>query len=234
MITEAIVLAGGFGTRLQSVVNDIPKPMAPITGRPFLSYLLDYLANQGITHAVLSVGYRHEAIIQHFGKEYKNIKLTYAVEKEPLGTGGAIKFAVQFIENEDFTVLNGDTFFKIDFAAFYRNHLNSQADLSIALRLVEDVKRYGTVVTEDNGRIVDFLEKGQKSGVGKINGGIYLLNKSIIEKIANFTGNFSMEKDVFERYYANYPFYGFPFNEYFIDIGIPEDYHRAQVELNTI
>ncbi len=232
MITEAIVLAGGFGTRLQSVVNDLPKPMAPVAGKPFLSYVLDYLANQGITHAVLSVGYRHEAIIRHFGNEYKNISLTYAIEKEPLGTGGAIKFAMQFIENEDFAVLNGDTIFKIDFSEFYRYHKHAQADLSIALRLVEDVSRYGTVLTKDKGRISDFLEKGQKAGAGKINGGIYLLNKSIIEKIANFTGNFSMEKDVFERYYATYSFYGFAFNEYFIDIGIPEDYHRAQVELN--
>jgi D-glycero-alpha-D-manno-heptose 1-phosphate guanylyltransferase len=231
MINEAIVLAGGFGTRLQSVVNDLPKPMAPINGLPFLSFVFDYLQKYGIEHIILSVGYRHEAISSFYGNNYNNIKISYAIEDEPLGTGGAINFAMQKAETKNVFVINGDTLFNVNLIDFAKKHDKAQAELSIALRNVDDVSRYGTVEIDSQFQIITFNEKGVKTGEGKINGGIYIIPTDFFEKITIFTAKFSMEIDIFEKYYQKLNLKGFPFNEYFIDIGIPDDYQRAQIEL---
>lgn len=227
-IKEAIVLAGGFGTRLQSVVQDVPKPMAEVCGRPFLSFLLDDLAASGFTHVILSTGYRHECIEHFYGNSYGGMRISYARELEPLGTGGGIWNALQFSTSDYTFVLNGDTRFLADLEVLENLSLEKKAPV-IALRRVEDTSRYGRVETAVDGRIVRFVEKAAANGSGYINGGIYLLPKSLFSayKVGE---RFSFEKDILEKVYQNVPIYAKVSEAYFIDIGIPEDYFRAQNE----
>ena len=232
MIRAAIILAGGFGTRLQTVVKDIPKPMAPIGNKPFLAYLIEYCSRQNIQHIILSTGHKHEVIENYFGSEYKNVSIAYSVEDEPLGTGGAILKAVQSSAEEEFFILNGDTFFSINFQKLYDEHSSKQPYLSMALKPMKNFDRYGAVITDEEGKIISFKEKAFYAE-GNINGGIYILNKKLFEE-AQLSGKFSFEKDLMEQYVSQIPLYGFPFDDYFIDIGIPEDYHRAQNELPEI
>jgi len=227
---EAIILAGGFGTRLQSVVKELPKPMAPVGGRPFLTYILDYLIDYNYSKVVLSVGYLHEKIEDHFGTQYKSLRISYAVEKEPLGTGGGIFYALSQCTSENVLILNGDTLFKADLDALQNFHEQHQSALSIILRQVPDTSRYGSVQTEENQRIISFTEKNNSIGAGTINGGIYLINKDFAQKLS-LPKKFSFEKDLMEKYVHAMPFYGIASDGYFIDIGIPEDYARAQKEL---
>lgn len=231
MTQEAIVLAGGFGTRLQSVISDVPKPMAPIKGKPFLSYVLLYLKKYGVRHIILSVGHLHEVVEAYFGENWEGLEISYAIENEPLGTGGAIKYAFEKIKFQEAYVVNGDTFFDVNLNTFHKYHAKKQAEISLALRAVDDVSRYGTVQTNGDNQIIAFSEKGKFEGKGNINGGIYLINKQIFKKITIFADKFSIENDVFEKYYSVHRFFGFPFEDYFIDIGIPEDYKRANLEL---
>ncbi|MEO5675441.1 MAG: HAD-IIIA family hydrolase, partial [Chitinophagales bacterium] len=235
MITTAILLAGGFGTRLQSVIKDLPKPMADISGKPFLEYLFRYLQQQGIDKSILSVGYKWETIQDYFGDSCGSMKLEYSVEDEPLGTGGAILKAVQSSIEEEFFILNGDTFFNIDLHDFYSRFTAQNMEtggrplLSLALKPMRDFDRYGAVQTSPEHRIISFEEK-RFYDQGNINGGIYILHREL------FTGmsvplKFSIEKDLMEKYFAEMKFCGFSFEDYFIDIGIPEDYARAQREL---
>lgn len=239
---EAIILAGGFGTRLKYVVSDVPKPMAPVCGRPFLEHLLDYLIRQDFRHVVLSTGYMHEKIEQHFGSCYKTLLLDYAFEAQPLGTGGGIMNALLHCDEQTVVVLNGDTMFRVNFnelTACYQQH---ETLLTIVLRQVSDTGRYGSVQVDNTGRITAFVEKAAAQGAGLINGGIYMLNRTLFD-LCDFhysqqdtSGNslppcFSFEKDLMERQLHNLPFYGVLSNGYFIDIGVPEDYYRAQNEL---
>ena len=228
MIREAIILAGGFGMRLRSVVSSLPKPMAEVCGRPFLSYILDFLNKQGIGRVVLSVGYKWEVIKEFFGDRYKEIDLIYAVEDSPLGTGGAIKNALRHVCNSSVFVFNGDTLFDIDLSAFFLFHDERGSKLSIALKKADFTERYGTVEIDSENRIVGFVEKARRFCV-LINGGIYLLNKDFFNSFS-LQDKFSFERDFLERYYDAYRFYGVPFDGYFIDIGIPEDYERAKRE----
>lgn len=226
MTTEAIILAGGFGTRLKEVINDIPKPMAPINGRPFLEYLINYLKNNGIKSVILSIGYLGEKIKEHFGNEFSGVAIKYAIENEPLGTGGGIKLAFEHVEGNSAFVLNGDTLFDINLQQFSEFHSFNRAEISIALRKVDDVDRYGSVVTNSLNRIEKFMEKGQNVGQGYINGGTYLIDSTFF-KGAELPLKFSMEKDVFEKFYLEREFYGYLNESYFLDIGIPEDYKKA-------
>lgn len=225
----AVVLAGGFGTRLQSVVHDLPKPMAEVAGRPFLAHLLDGLADGGFTRVILSTGYKHECIESHFGGRYRSIVLSYARETEPLGTGGGIWNALQQSPSEYTFVCNGDTLFRADWEALERLALQHEAPV-IALRRVPDVSRYGCVETAPDGRVLRFVEKQAASGEGCINAGVYLLPKSLF---AGFRvgERFSFEKEVLEKRVPELPLYAHLSDGYFIDIGIPEDYRRAQKEL---
>lgn len=228
MISSAIILAGGFGTRLQKAVPDLPKPMAPVKGKPFLSYLLDYLVNSGIQKVVLSVGYRHEAIVTCFGNRYKQIDLLYAVENEPLGTGGGIYKALDMLPGEDVMMLNGDTFFNINLIDFERFHLDFNPEITIALKPMKDFERYGTVAMNGH-RISRFIEK-QPCENGLINGGIYLISKGLKYKFPQ-PEKFSFESDLLQPNVNKMFMAGYIANGYFIDIGIPEDYERAQNEL---
>ena len=232
MITEAIILAGGFGTRLQTVVKELPKPMAPINGRPFLEYQLNYLANYGIDRVIFAVGYLSETISNHFGNSFNGIEIDYAYEENPLGTGGGILNAFHKRKTKELIVLNGDTLFEIDINSFYSKHKNSNSLFSLALRELSSVDRYGSVLLESS-IIRKFAEKGAYAGKGSINGGIYIINEAFFEK-AQLPEKFSMEKDVFEILLNDFDFYGFPFSNYFLDIGIPEDYNKAQDEFKKL
>jgi len=226
---EAIILAGGFGTRLQKVVSDKPKSMAPVNDKPFLEYLLNFLTGQDIQRVILSVGHKHEMIENYFKDRYKHIVISYAIEDEPLGTGGGIVNALQQVEGEMAFAMNGDSMFRIDLQAMLNHHLKNEADLTMALRFLDDTSRFGTVKIDSTRRVTGFVEKKQDSGEGYINGGIYLINKRFLTS-STFGKKFSIEKDCFEKCYKNSGLYGFPAKGYFLDIGVPEDYMTAQDE----
>ena len=226
---EAVILAGGFGTRLQEVVTDVPKSMALINGRPFLEYLLDFLLLQKIEKAVLSVGYMHEAIQNHFRNKYRDLDIEYAVENEPMGTGGGIRLALWKIHGLRAVVLNGDSIFRIDIGALRDEHLKKKADATLALRKLNNTGRYGRVALNTQRRILAFEEKNGSAGPGLINGGVYIIEKAFLMDPC-FRGKFSIEKDCFERYHTSSRMFGLPLKGYFLDIGIPEDYKKAQDE----
>ncbi|MDL2227474.1 HAD-IIIA family hydrolase [Bacteroidales bacterium OttesenSCG-928-K03] len=208
MVNSAVILAGGFGTRLQSVIQNIPKPMAPVKGKAFLEYLLIYLLKNNIDDVVLSVGHLHESITSYFGNkygkhveignriEYRELSISYAIENEPLGTGGGIKYALSKSKGENVFVLNGDSFFDINLKTLSDFYFEKQTNIAIALREVEDVSRYGSVEISEENKIISFLEKGQKTGEGLINAGIYILNRNILN---DFPEKFSFEKDFLEN-----------------------------------
>lgn len=226
MTNEAIVLAGGLGTRLQRVLPDIPKCMAPIHGKPFLTYVLDYLVNQQIDKVILSVGYRKEHIINYFSDSYKSLSIEYAIEPKPLGTGGAIKFAFGYCKNYQAFVINGDTFFTPDLSGMEKHHVQSNADATIAVKYMQQTVRYGLVVADPDGRITNFAEKESDSGGGWINGGLYLLNRQIFNDILK--DKFSIEIDIYKANCEKYNLHAFRSDSFFLDMGIPEDYMRAQ------
>lgn len=226
---EAIILAGGLGTRLRSVVHEAPKSMALIQSRPFLEYQLDRLIANGITRFVFSVGYKSDHIRRHFGNSYRGCEVVYAVEETQLGTGGAIKNALPYTTGEHVWVANGDSVFFTDIQAQYRLHLDRGADATLALKPMKNFDRYGTLELGENGRIQRFLEK-QPTAEGLINGGVYLFNATTFRAL-DLPEKFSIEKDVFEAKVNELKFYGFVSDGYFLDIGIPEDYRRAQYEI---
>ena len=223
MIKEAIILAGGFGTRLKEVVADVPKPMAPVNGKPFLDYLVRYLRHYEVEKIILSVGHMSEKIISHYGDQF-----TYSIEHEPLGTGGGIRLALEKCTQTNVLVLNGDSFFDIDLKAFYNKHNEAISDCSLALRKVENASRYGTLQLGEMGVIKEFKEKTGQNQPGIINAGVYLLDRQVFLDETEGKKVFSIEKDHFEKNVNKLNLYGFTFKGYFIDIGIPEDYQRAQ------
>jgi len=222
---EAIVLAGGLGTRLQSVVSDVPKPMAPIGTKPFLEYILKYLKKNGINRVVLSVGYKWETIQNYFGNEYDDMELVYSVENEPLGTGGAIKKALEKIEEQEVYIVNGDTFFDVDLKKLV---LTNDSRIILALKKMHNFDRYGCVESDENGYVTNFTEKEFRE-VGNINGGIYLAKKDLFEAYT-LDDKFSFE-EFMQKEYMNLRIISKVFDSYFIDIGIPEDYVKAQSEI---
>lgn len=230
---EAIILAGGLGTRLRSVVADLPKPMADINGKPFLEYLLKFLKNNSIKKVILSVGYKYEVIKNYFGDSFDEIELAYSIEDEPLGTGGAIKKSLTYASCNDVIVLNGDTFFNINIKNLAKYHTEKKAPLSLALKKVSNNDRYGAVEINQNYRITGFKEKGKISSSDfLINAGFYAINKEKFLSIP-MPDKFSFEKDFLEAYFSKIEIYGFVFDGYFIDIGIPEDYRKACEELKN-
>lgn len=228
MLTEAIILAGGFGTRLQSVVNDVPKPMAPINNEPFLNYVFAYLKHFGIEHVVLSTGYLAQKISDYYKDEFNGIRISYALEETPLGTGGGIRLAMEKCFTENVLVLNGDSFFDVDLHHYYTNYISNQSDCSLALRKVDNAARYGTITLGENSHIKAFKEKDSIEKEGLINGGVYILNRNVFLHKTQADIAFSIEKDFYEKRIAELNIYGFEYNGYFIDIGIPEDYNKAQ------
>jgi D-glycero-alpha-D-manno-heptose 1-phosphate guanylyltransferase len=225
---EAIILAGGFGTRLRTVLPDLPKCMAPIHGKPFLEAMLTYLWAEGVEHIVLSLGYRHQVIEDYVRTHHAERSIRWVVEEEPLGTGGAIALALEEISGPAVFVLNGDTFFDARLQDLEQFHKDHQADLSIVVKHMDDASRYGTVDFAADGRISRFREKAD-GATGYINGGVYLLERNCFP-IRSLPKKFSFEKD----FLSVDPQAGRRFAQeqdaYFIDIGIPADFERAQRE----
>ena len=224
---EAIVLAGGLGTRLRSTVPDLPKAMAPVCGRPFLEILLVSLAEKGCSRAVLSLGYLADRIQDHFGPRFAGIELAYEVESTPLGTGGALRQALVRCKADHVLVLNGDTYLNLEIENVESRWQQSRRPILIA-REVEDTSRYGRLVTAGD-RLVGFTANGVP-GRGLINAGHYVLPRDIA-RFFPAAEAFSLESDFLVKTADACPFEVFTTRGQFIDIGVPEDYRRAQSDL---
>ena len=236
---EAVVLAGGKGTRLRKAVAGLPKSLAPIGKRPFLSYLLGWLRAQGVTDIILAVGHRRKEIVRHYTRHLPlGMRLRYSIETTPLGTAGALRNVRSMLDGEEFFVLNGDSIFDVDLRQMLSFHRRHRAQTTLALACPPEAGRYGSVLLDSRGRIKAFVEKRAAAlpgGNGKprasqwISGGIYIMDRAVFRHIPG-QREVSLEKEVFPSLIGG-PFYGFPSKGYFIDIGVPEDYARARVEL---
>lgn len=222
---EAIVLCGGLGTRLRSVISDVPKPMASIKNKPFLAFVLEYLKKQNISRVVLAVSYKYEIIQEYFGNSYLGMQILYSIEKEPLGTGGAILEALNLINSDSCYVLNGDTFFDVNLDRLKLDN----SDICVALKPMKNFDRYGSVDIDNNSYISAFNEKKFTSN-GLINGGVYLINKNIFNSF-NLPAKFSFE-EFFQENFLIFNAKATVFDDYFIDIGIPQDY-KAFIDKNS-
>ncbi|WP_353847346.1 nucleotidyltransferase family protein [Clostridium sp.] len=229
---QAVILVGGLGTRLKSVVSDRPKPMAEIVNKPFVEYVLDELQSAGINKIVFAVGYKGKMIEEYFGNGEKwGVNIEYAYEEELLGTGGAIKNARKYIIEKYVLVLNGDTYYNMDYSTFINFGIRENMDMAIVLRRVQDISRYGNVLLKGS-TIVRFNEKVDLKGPGIINGGIYLMKTSMLDEIP--AGKLSLENDMIPRWLESKKRLGGMVNEgYFIDIGVPEDYYRFVKDIDT-
>ena len=221
---EAIVLAGGFGTRLAQVVKDVPKPMASVCGRPFLEYQMDWLTGQGVDRIVLAVGYKKECVMDHFGQEYKSAAIAYSVEDTPLYTGGAAKKALGLCREERVFIANGDSWFPVDLRQMRRDAEASGVPVTIAVKRMKDFSRYGDVAVDKEGFITAFQEKSYCED-GRINGGVYDVVRTVLD---DYPEAFSIEKDCFPALVSKRKIRAFSDEASFIDIGIPEDYARVQ------
>ena len=235
---EAILLCGGLGTRLRSVVSDRPKPMADIAGKPFLHYLVKMLSESGVKHLIFALGYMGEQIEAYFqsGEDY-GLSISYSYEDSPLGTGGAIRNALSNVSGENVLVLNADTYFHTDYESLLREHLKNKAAMTIASRKIEDISRYGAILKDESGRILRWNEKMSSDQVeaprpGEINGGIYVMQKSLIEKIPE--GKQSLENDCIPAWLKDGVYLqAISSDGYFMDIGIPEDYAQFKEDVES-
>ncbi|MEE0194985.1 MAG: nucleotidyltransferase family protein [Phocaeicola massiliensis] len=234
---EVIILAGGLGTRLRSAIgNEIPKCMAFVAGKPFLWYLLKYLTRYDVNRVVLSVGYLREVIYKWVDEMKKDFsfEFDYAVEEEPLGTGGGIKLALSKCQSNDVVVLNGDTFFDVNLNKFYDMHRLASASVSLALKPMRNLDRYGRVLIDTaSHKVKAFCEK-QHCAEGLINGGVYFISRSAIDEDWPLKEKFSFETEVLESSVVKGNLYAFDFDGYFIDIGIPSDYKKANEDFKQL
>jgi len=230
MIKEAIILAGGLGTRLRSEVPELPKCMAPVGGRPFIHYLTDYFCKGGITHFIFALGYKNDYFDAWFQQDFPQGGYSISLEDEPLGTGGAIRRACTLATDDQVLVLNGDTFYGIRLAELSAFHNAKDADCTLCLKPMTNFDRFGVVGLDPDQRIAEFREK-QHYPAGLINGGVYALNRRrFLEQ--DLPEKFSFEKDYLEK--GRHRLYGLVQDNYFIDIGIPEDYRRVQQDINQL
>lgn len=227
-LNTAIILAGGRGQRLQPKVPHLPKPMAPVGGRPFLEYILDRLVDTGVTDIVLSVGYRAEMIQEYFGNSYRSVTLRYSLEKFSLGTGGAIVLGMKKAKLSPVLVLNGDTLVEVGYRDLIAWSGTLVSSVGVVLCQVPNVARYGSVVLSGD-RVVEFKEKG-KNGPGLVNAGIYVIHPAVFS-LYELKESFSFETDFLQRYCSELRPQAFVTDGYFIDIGTPEDYERAQRDI---
>lgn len=222
---EAIILAGGFGTRLRSLVSDVPKPLAPVGGRPFLAWVLDSLAMQGVRRVILATGYMGDRVAEACGRSWRSMELLYSQEHAPLGTGGAIAMAFRQVQGDACLVLNGDTWLAFDYALFDQTWRADNARLAIALAEVPDVSRYGAVEIEEN-RVTGLVEKGD-AVPGYINAGVYAIRRSLLADFPT-KESFSFENEVLMPAVKREVVCGYTHTHDFIDIGVPQDYRLAQ------
>jgi len=233
MTNQCIILAGGLGMRLRPSVPDLPKCMAPVAGKPFLDHVVRHFQSQGVDQFIFSLGYKHELILDHLRKNYAPSQVKYVIEKEPLGTGGAIRLAAGQADREHVLVTNGDTLFRIDSKKLLQFHRQQAASCTLCLKPMKNFDRYGVVeLNKVDNTIVNFREK-QHYESGLINGGVYALELGHFLK-KDLPEKFSFEKDYLEKFYTTGTVYGQVQDEYFIDIGIPEDYEKANVDFNEM
>lgn len=235
-VTSAIVLAGGLGTRLRSAVPDMPKPMAPINGRPFLEYQFDHWIKQGVNRFVLSVGYRYEVIIDYFGNNYKGAELGYVIEKTPLGTGGGLLLAAEKIGKvEPFLLLNGDTYFAVNLKDLIEFSLANDADWCFSLFRTSEEGRYMGIDVSPQGQITS-LKSGTSSPGHLANGGVYWVQPRTLPGRKFTTGDkVSLEDGILPAAIASgQRLFGIESSGSFIDIGVPDDYHRAAALLTQL
>jgi len=229
MIQEAIILAGGLGTRLKSVVHKVPKSLAPVAGKPFLEYLLQYAKKEGIEKFIFALGYKTELIEAFVNSCLPARSFSLSIEEEPLGTGGAIYQACKQVIGQHVIVLNADTFFGIRFSDLAKEHEARKADCTLALKPMQAFDRYGVVEMNAEGVISGFSEKKYRED-GLVNGGIYALQVQTFLK-KEYPPVFSFEQEYLQKQYPEGHFFGMISDAYFIDIGVPADYQRAQTEL---
>ncbi len=226
MKTEAIVLVGGLGTRLKKVVSDVPKPLAPIAGEPFLTHLFRHLEKQKIQRVILAAGYGKEKIHAFAAKQNFSFSIDFSDEQTPLGTGGALMQALQMAQAENVFALNGDTFFPISFEQLSKAHRQNSNQITLAAKRLEDASRYGTLAVQGS-HITAFQEKNPNSQNALINGGVFIVNRLAFTTRFQ-SGAFSLETQAFPELLESSKLGYCEFAEPFIDIGIPEDYEKAQ------
>ncbi|MEI6609784.1 MAG: nucleotidyltransferase family protein [Deltaproteobacteria bacterium] len=230
---NAIILAGGLGSRLRSIVTDVPKVLAPVNGRPFLDIVIGSLAKSGIVdRVVLAAGYMAEKIIEQYQNSHRFcVEISVSIEEQLLGTGGAIRLAMELTDSQDILVLNGDSFIDVDYIALYRAHKQNNAQLTMVLKHVEDASRYGSVIINGD-KIVLFQEKSNEIVAGFINAGVYLLNRDLFVHVAQ-NKIISMEKELLPDM-IKHDAYGFISNGRFIDIGLPDTYKIVEDYLKEV
>jgi NDP-sugar pyrophosphorylase family protein len=216
----ALILAGGLGTRLSAVVSDRAKPMAEVSGRPFILFLLDFLAGAGVKHAVLCTGHRGEGVRRTLGSSHQGMALEYSQEDQPLGTGGALRLALPLLRSDAALVLNGDSFFGLDLETFW-TEASLRPGAVLAVTRVQDTSRYGRVELDSDGRVLAFREK--ESGTGLVNAGVYRIPAAFL---APCQGSFSLEREAFPAWIGR--LWGQVLEGPFLDIGTPESYGRAE------
>ncbi len=223
----AAILAGGLGTRLRSRIADRPKVLALVHGRPYLTYLLEQLADAGVRSVVLLTGYLADQIRLAFGDSYAGLRLTYSSEPSPLGTAGALRQALPYLLSSTLLLLNGDSYCEAPLADFQEFHSRRSADISLILTRLDDCSRYGRVQLNPDGRVLCFEEKTQAGGPGWINAGIYLIQRELIEEIP-LGRPLSLERDLFPGWVSRKRFCGFTCAGRFLDIGTPESYAQSE------
>lgn len=229
---EVIILAGGFGTRLKSVINDKPKCLAEVNERPFISYLIDSLLKYNYDKFIFSLGYLKDNVIDYIKTSYPNLNAIFSVEKYPLLTGGAIRLALDYVESDSVLILNADTYLGVDLNRLYQYHMNEDSDVTITLKPMHNFDRYGSVKFDSNNKIYSFEEK-KFIDFGYINCGYIYLKKQIISKyLLNIP--FSFENDFIKDNINQININAFIDDSYFIDIGIPEDYLKANLDFKKI
>ena len=227
----AVILCGGLGTRLRSAVPQLPKVLAPIGDKPFLDYVLLDLAAAGFRDVVLCLGYKAEIVREAYEhRAVDKLRISYSCESSPLGTGGALRYASRLIHSEVFLLLNGDSLLELDYAGFLKAHARSGALVTMALATSDQPGRYGTVHVAANGEVTNFKEKSDAGGSTLINGGVYAMNRDVMKRIRPSDEPVSLERDILPKL-VGHGLFGFVADSFFIDIGVPADYERAQMLL---
>jgi D-glycero-alpha-D-manno-heptose 1-phosphate guanylyltransferase len=233
---QAIILAGGKGTRLRAEVPDLPKPLAPVNGRPFLEHQMSYWIGQGVDRFILSVGYMAERIIETIRDRYCDATVDYAFEDQPLGTGGAVLFAMRRLSaNEPFLIVNGDTFFDLPLSDLRRFHHDRNSSLTLGLFRTDDTHRYMGVSLDQDERLIALVAPDQRGEVWA-NGGVYMVSPGVLDGVAErFKGEVSLEVEIIPTLLGSKSaMYGFRHQGRFIDIGVPADYRRAADVLEAV
>ena len=221
---EAIILAGGYGKRLKPKIVNIPKPMAPVNGKPFLDYIINFLSINNVNTAVLSLFYKHEIIQKHYSNNFNGVDILYSIDQGALGTGGAIRNGLFFIKNKYVFIINGDTYFNVDLRKLIKEHIKNNNEVTFSLKPMVDFNRYGFVKINDNGDVLSFREK-EFCKNGLIDGGIYVINKDLFSKF-NLNKSFSFNKFLIKNM-NDIKIGSVIFDKKFIDIGTPSDFDKA-------